>query len=295
MPVRTRQPGRAKCSPKKAAQGSSADDYILGPQLGSDGRDKAVYEARNPVGRVVAVAQFKKTKSVAKIRKEAEYQGRAASAGLAPAVLEVDTAQRRLVMELLPGGTLLALARSQGGVLSAKQQRGLVTLLKRLGTEASIVHNDCGNPSNFIADAMGELKVIDFGVAKELRSSQHPHSNLHAIRHLLYDVQQGLITHRVLRESPDILIREYELFVDSLAGRDGQTPQDTTPATAAKPVRAVSSGDEHRAEGEESRPRLTALAAQFAVAILGGGALLSVASIVGSRFFAEPESRWWSR
>lgn len=206
----------------------TSDPYVVGRQLGSEGRDKIVYEGRRgESGRWVALAQFRTqsskvrpelrrrghAKSTAKIRVEAEFQRRAAERGLAPALIEVDLERSRLIMEPLPGGTLFDLARSQRGSLTVAQQRRLVDLLKRLGSDAGLLHNDCGNPANFLADASGQLFVIDFGMAKDLGAAQHVYANLYAIRHLLFDVQQGLITHGALKQTPELLVSEYEAFL----------------------------------------------------------------------------------
>lgn len=233
----------------------TSDPYIIGRQLGSDGREKSVYESRSGAnGPKVALAQFKTRsskvqpalrsssghiKSRDKIRCEAEFQRRASAAGLAPALIEVDLERSRLVMDLLPGGTLLDLARSQGGSLTAAQQRRIVELLKRLGTDTHMLHNDCGNPANFLADGAGELFVIDFGMSKEMGASHHPHANMHAIRHLLFDVQQGLITHGILKVAPSTLVREYEAFLASLHSEASSAP---APAAAAAPI-ASGQGD----------------------------------------------------
>lgn len=216
-----------------------ADPYVLGRQLGSDGRDKVVYEGRRGASGPpwVAVAQFRTpsnkvhavlrrkghAKSTAKISIEADFQRRAADIGCAPEIIEEDLTRSRLVMQLLPGGTLSDLARKQGGTLTAAQQRRVVEILKLLGTPlpeggAAMLHNDCGNPANFVADADGQIFVIDFGLAKDITRTMHPHANLHAIHHLLFDVQQGMVTHGLLRELPAILVREYRHFLDVLSG-----------------------------------------------------------------------------
>ena len=248
-----------RSSPEKCDNEISPDPYTIGRQLGSDGRDKSVYESHRSGGPRVALAQFRtrsskvqpalrilsgKEKSRNKIFSEAEFQRRAAAFGLAPSLIEVDLERSRLVMELLPGGTLLDLARSQGGKLTSAQQERIVHLLKRLGTDARVVHNDCGNPANFLAAGDGELFVIDFGLAKDMGESHHPHANLQAIHHLLLDPQQGLITHGVLKYAPSILLREYDTFLESVHGE----PSSAAPAALAAPVASVPSVDSEQSD-----------------------------------------------
>ena len=255
---------RRGVSPGAVGDSPSSDPYVIGRQLGSEGRDKTVYEAHFATTRpAVALAQFKTrstrvqqalrcgsghVKSTAKIRVEANFQRRAAAVGLSPALLEVDLERSRLVMELLPGGTLLHLARSQGGSLTMAQQRRIVDLLKRLGTDARMVHNDCGNPANFLADEDGRLFVIDFGMAKDLGTT-HPHANLHAIRHLLFDAQQGMITHGFLTQPPALLIREYEAFLDALA--NAPNPSTSAASGPSRAAEAPLDDDEEEEEEEE--------------------------------------------
>ena len=163
-----------------------SDPYTIGRQLGAEGRDKVVYEARKrPNSPWLALAQFKTAsrsvqanlrrtgtaKSTHKIRAEAEYQQRAAAVGLAPSLVEVDVERSRLVMPVLPGGTLTDVVRAQGGTLTLAQQSRILEILQRLGAAstkggAALLHNDCGNSANFLADEAGQFHVIDFGCAK---------------------------------------------------------------------------------------------------------------------------------
>ena len=58
--------------------------------------------------------------------------------------------------------------------------------------------------------------------------TSHPDSNLHAIYFLLYDCQQGLLTHRILKRPPTLLIDEYRAFIARVAAAE------TSTATAAR-------------------------------------------------------------
>jgi len=240
----------------------TTDTLVIGRQLGSEGKDKIVYQGRRGAQEPwVAVAQFKTqsscvqpklrrsgTKSRAAIRKEAGFQRRAAAAGLAPHILEEDLDRSRLVMEMLPGGTLKDVAQRQGGRLTIEQQRRLLHLLRQLGAPiasggAATLHNDLSNPCNYLSDGDGTFFVIDFGMAKEIDSTTRaplnlPPSlaagaNLLAIQHLLYDVQQGLMTHRILQEVPTELVRGWRDFERCVAEtRSGVSPAASLPTTA---------------------------------------------------------------
>ena len=240
----------------------TTDTLVIGRQLGSEGKDKIVYQGRRGAQEPwVAVAQFKTqsscvqpklrrsgTKSRAAIRKEAGFQRRAAAAGLAPHILEEDLDRSRLVMEMLPGGTLKDVAQRQGGRLTIEQQRRLLHLLRQLGAPiasggAATLHNDLSNPCNYLSDGDGTFFVIDFGMAKEIDSTTRaplnlPPSlaagaNLLAIQHLLYDVQQGLMTHGILIEVPTELVRGWRDFERCVAEtRSGVSTAASLPTTA---------------------------------------------------------------
>lgn len=272
------------------------DPYTIGRQLGAEGRDKIVYEARKKgaSGAAVALAQFKTAsrhvqdclrrsgtaKSKGKIRAEADYQSAAAAVGLAPSLIEVDLERSRLVMPILSGGTLTDVARAQGGTLTLTQQSRIIEILQRLGAAsahggAALLHNDCGNSANFLADSHGRFYVIDFGCAK-VRSAplssqsrarllsptlspplsrlcplasaspqdigtSHPDSNLHALYFLLYDCQQGLLTHRILKRPPTLLVDEYRAFV-ARAAAAAQVNVQPLPVPVPLPVGAGSMG-----------------------------------------------------
>jgi len=264
---------RSQSAESNAEATASADPYVIIGQLGAEGKDKICYEGKRGLhGRPVAVAQFRTqstkvhpelrrrgTKSSAAIRMEAAFQRRAAAAGLAPGIIEEDSARARLVMELLPGGTLKDVAERQGGRLTGPQQRRLVHLMQQLGAPtasggAAIMHNDLGNPCNFLCDSEGTFYLIDFGMAKEIDSvtraplelppALSADANLLAIQHLLWDVQQGLVTHRILTELPSVLVTSYEAVVGRLtearapASSSGAVPRGRLVPTASATLSA---------------------------------------------------------
>ena len=80
-------------------------------QLGSSGKDKAVFEAVDEATQArVAIACFHRDKGRS-IQTEAKQQRRAAAAGVAPQLIEIIARQRRIVMELMTGGTLVDVAK----------------------------------------------------------------------------------------------------------------------------------------------------------------------------------------
>ena len=104
--------------------------------------------------------------------------------------------------------------------------------------------------------------MIDFGMSKEMTDSDHPHANLHAIRHLLFDVQQGMITHGLLKVPPSILVREYETFMDSLCSSPSSVaPAEPPAASVAKVLRGVSAKliEKRRKAAQSHRPLVSSM------------------------------------
>lgn len=93
------------------------------------------------------------------------------------------------------------------------------------------------------------MYVIDFGLAKEISSVTRPplelppslaaEANLLAIRHLLWDVQQGLVRHHVLSELPALLVREYQALACKLTEARSASPSAGMMAAMPSPARAV--------------------------------------------------------
>lgn len=208
------------------------DKYALHGQLGHSGKDKAVFRATCRVTHEsVAVACYHKTKGKS-IQVEAQQQRRAAAAGMAPQVYEVHTRQRRLVMELMPGGTLIELARHQQGQLTTKQQQRIVQLLTWLGAPeamggAGLRHGDCGNPANYVASADGTLFLIDFAPphCRDMPSTEPDDANLGSLGMLLWHPERGLLRRGWVVEPPQLLLREYRLFCSRRGTSDPMDPE----------------------------------------------------------------------
>jgi len=208
----------------------------------------AVAQYKTQSSRVQVALRRRGCKSSNAIRTEAAFHRRAAAAGLAPAIVEEDIERSRLVMELLPGGTLKDVVERQNGRLTLTQQRRLVYLMKQLGAPtasggAAVLHNDLGNPCNFLCDSEGTLFVIDFGLAKEIATATKAplelpsdcatDANLLAIRHLLWDVQQGLVHHHILTEIPTVLVSAYQDLVRRLITGRSPSAMEATLITVA--------------------------------------------------------------
>ena len=217
--VLTRRATAAETAPPvgAAATPARANDYVLGRQLGTPGKDKTVYEATlMGTNELVAVAVFHRNKGKS-LSIEVDQQRRAAAVGLAPKVLHADPRKARLVLEILSGGTLVELVQKTGR-LTLQQQQRIVALLTQLGAPvmeggAALRHGDSGNPANYVADESGSLFLIDFAPphVKPI-GSLSPRANLDSISTLLWDPDKGLIRRGWLREAPDLLLRAYRLY-----------------------------------------------------------------------------------
>lgn len=149
----------------------------FGEQLGSDGKEGRVYEAlcrrrfrskvldmsvHAPRGMRLAVKTFKPTKSFARMMREATFQQRAATVGVAPTVFGVNDEEKYLAMEC---GDALALDRYAGSRMPNSVQLMLCAYMHRLDC-IGVLHND-GNARNVVMKG-NRPWLIDFGFAKKL-------------------------------------------------------------------------------------------------------------------------------
>ena len=210
---------RAKSHREGTEPGSAIERYILQQQLGFSGKDKAVYKATDTSsGALVAIAVYHKNKGKT-ILTEAAFQRRAAEAGLAAHVHEIDSRRRRLVFDLLPGGTLIQLAQRQDGRLMQTQQERILHLLRAVGKPVSaggayLRHADAGNPANYVADTDGTLHLVDFSPphCREMRSTEPSDANMGSLGMLLWHHERGLLRRGWVTDPPLLLLREYRLF-----------------------------------------------------------------------------------
>ena len=163
-------------------------------QLGEDGKEGQTFLAFTPSafkGEVlnfelnlpkksrVAVKTFKKTKSIKKIRKEAQYQQTAASLGAAPPIFGIHTQEKYIVMKCMD--TLVA-KEFKGQSMPGPLQYMICALMNRLD-EAKVMQND-SNALNVMLDERGRPYMIDFGMAKQIppaivkKRKGHPNINI---------------------------------------------------------------------------------------------------------------------
>jgi len=138
------------------------DDFKILKQMGEDGAQGVVSLVEFPNGLRSAMKQFKKTKSTARIQQEADFQRKAAEAGIAPEVMHVDLKHRRIFMEPMASRVIDVLK-----VPPFNQFGEDLELIMRKLDDLDILHND-GNALNLMLDSDGCLRIIDFGLAKKI-------------------------------------------------------------------------------------------------------------------------------
>ena len=139
----------------------SEEDFTLIRQLGQDGAQGVVSLVEFPNGLRAAMKQFKKTKSSARIKIEADFQSRAAEAGISPEVMHIDLEKKRIFMETMD--VRLVDVLKHGSKQFSDDLNHIMEILDDIG----ILHND-GNALNLMLDHDDCLKILDFGLAKEI-------------------------------------------------------------------------------------------------------------------------------
>jgi serine/threonine protein kinase len=139
----------------------SIEDFTVIRQLGQDGAQGVVSLVEFPNGLRSAMKQFKKTKSSARIKIEADFQSRAAEAGISPEVMHVDLQKKRIFME--PMDVRLVDVLKRGSKQFSDDLNHIMETLDDIG----ILHND-GNALNLMLDHDDGLKILDFGLSKEI-------------------------------------------------------------------------------------------------------------------------------
>lgn len=143
------------------------DKYTRKEQLGAKGKEGTTYLVENADGKEYAMKTFRKQKSSANLRKEADLQKRAADEDAAPNVLDIDTVSKYIVMERMDKH-FIDVMKQQGGDIKESQQRQIIKLYKKMD-KAGVFHGD-SNIMNYML-RKGKIYMIDFGMAKEISSS----------------------------------------------------------------------------------------------------------------------------
>jgi predicted Ser/Thr protein kinase len=136
--------------------------FIQIAQLGRPGKEGTVFLVMDGDANRYAMKTFRKTKSGKTLEKEAYFQYLASKKGVSPNIIEYNTEEKYIVMDVLEK-TLLEVVHDQKGVLTESQQKQLVTLYKTLD-EVGVMIND-GNPLNIMTKGK-RFYLIDYGFAK---------------------------------------------------------------------------------------------------------------------------------
>lgn len=134
--------------------------------LGNKGREALaflVYDNKHK--KEYAQKQYRKNKSSDSIRREYEFQKKAADKGLSPRVIDCDTIAKTITMEKMDYD-LIDLIQKQKGKLTRKQQEDIIHLFEGLD-DLGIFHAD-SNSLNLMYTSKDELKIIDYGFAMEI-------------------------------------------------------------------------------------------------------------------------------
>jgi len=143
------------------------DKYVREKQLGNPGKEGVTYLVRDiDSGEYYAMKTFKKTKSSAKLRLEADLQEKASRFKICPKVIAVDTVFKYIVMERMDTH-LLDIMKKQEGDLTERQQKQIIDIYRKLD-EAEVFHGD-SNILNYMFKK-NKLFVIDFGMGKHIDS-----------------------------------------------------------------------------------------------------------------------------
>ena len=177
---------------------------------GKKGKEGVTFVATGRSGTEYAIKLFKATKSSAKLSNEAAFQKLAASQGISPRVMAVNTTHKYIIMEKLEETIVDFMRRmypEEGSKkpLSVAHQHRIIEICEKLD-QANVVQND-GNPLNLMMTKEGEIMVIDFGFAKNIdkkvlkKRGPEPNINLtlwHMHRQLkFYKIMGPLLGERV--------------------------------------------------------------------------------------------------
>jgi serine/threonine protein kinase len=150
--------------------------YVVHRLLGRGGMG-VVYLASDPSGSLVAVKVIAKCEidieddAVARLEREAEILNRLDHPNLVKFHESgADDNYFYLVMQYIDGGTLTDLLKAHGGMLPPEHALRIVAAVSSALSAAAqeqIVHRDI-KPGNILFTAAGDVKVADFGIARQL-------------------------------------------------------------------------------------------------------------------------------
>lgn len=143
------------------------DKYTRIGQLGERGKEGTTYLVETQSGSEYAMKTFRKQKSSATLRKEAELQKMAADYDIAPNVVDFDTVSKYIVMEKMDRH-LFDVMKRRDGVLSQNIQKRIISIYRKLD-EAGVFHGDA-NLMNYMFKG-SQLYIIDFGMAREITTN----------------------------------------------------------------------------------------------------------------------------
>lgn len=140
------------------------EKYVIKQQLGLKGKDGKTFLVVDKFGYEYAMKQFRKNKSADNMLKEVQFQRRCSEHNLSPKIIDVDTKNKFIVMEKMDYH-LLDEININGGLLTEKRQKELVTLLKEMD-RIGVFQGDANLLNYMIKN--DRLYVIDFGLAKDI-------------------------------------------------------------------------------------------------------------------------------
>jgi tRNA A-37 threonylcarbamoyl transferase component Bud32 len=116
------------------------DKYTRIQQIGNKGKEGVTYLVKTEDNKTYAMKTFKKTKSSARLRLEAQLQEKASVFDICPKIIDIDTVSKFIVMEKLDKH-LFEVIKEQKGILTVDQQKQLIHIYKCLD-EAKVFHAD---------------------------------------------------------------------------------------------------------------------------------------------------------
>lgn len=152
-------------------------------------------------GQRVAVKTFKKTKSIARIQKEAALQQLCAEAEVSPIVYGVDTTNKHIIME-----KMASLPVETYSELPDELQYQICALMHRMDN-ANVMHADM-NARNVMLNEAGRPYMIDFGFAKKIdakitrKFGEHPN-----VKVTLWGLVRGFTRNQVKCDIMDACVK----------------------------------------------------------------------------------------